>query len=83
MDFCISFRHRDYIYQFDFNGVYKPTDIPNKIPYDFVVWDKNWEREISRTAYKNLMDAITNARFEGLTFKEIYHIDDFELIDIS
>lgn len=29
------------------------------------------------------MDAINHARFEGLTFKEIYDSDNFELIDIS
>ena len=83
MDFCISFRYKNKMYQFDFNGVYKPTDIPGKTPYDFVVWEKDWKYEISRTPYKNLMEAITNARFEGLTFKEIYDSDDSELIDIS
>lgn len=83
MDFCISLKYKDKMYQFDFNGVYKPTNIPGKTKYDFVVWEKDWKREISRKPYRNLMDAINHARFEGLTFKEIYESDDFELIDIS
>lgn len=83
MDFCISIRYKNHIYQFDFDEKSKPTDIPGKTPYKFVIWEKDWEKVISRTWYKNLMDAINYARFEGLTFKEIYDSDDSELIDIS
>ena len=82
IDYCISFIFMGNVYQFDYN-IPNPTNIPGKTPYDFVVWKGKLECEVSRTSYKNLMDAINNARFEGLTFEEVYHSSDSELIDIS
>lgn len=83
MDFCISFKFKNRIYQFDFNGYYEPTDIPGKTPYNVVSWKGDWEEKISIDSYKNLIDAIQNARFDGLSFEEVYKSEESSLIDIS
>lgn len=82
-DFCISFRFKNKIYQFDYPEPPAPTNIPGKTPYDFIEYYGEWEKEEKRISYKNLDEAIKKTRIDGLTFEEVYNSDESELIDIS
>ena len=82
-DYCISFKFRGVIYQFDYPEPPGPTNIPNKTPYDFIVYEGDWKKEISRISFKNLKEAIDNVRIDGLTFEEVYNHEESELIDLS
>lgn len=81
IDWSISFKYKDKIYQFCYweNG---PTDIAGATPYDFLVFDDQWNLE-SAFQYTNLNEAIEKASVGGASFREVYSSEDSELIDIS
>lgn len=82
-DYCISFKFKGMLYQFDYPEPPAPTNIPGKTPYDFIKYEGEWEKELFRISYKNLMEAIEKCRIDGLTFEEVFNHEDSELIDIS
>lgn len=81
MDYCISFKFNDNIYQFDFYFAPKNNDGSTK--YYFVSHGKNWNKNAKKVLFKNLLEAIEKASIEGLTFEEVYNDNNSELIDIS
>lgn len=81
MDYCISFKFRGNIYQFDFYFAPKNDDGTTK--YYFVSHGLDWNKNEKRTLYKNLSEAIKEARIDELTFEEVYNSSESELIDIS
>ncbi len=80
-DFTISFSFKGRYYQFDFVNVLKNKD--GSTAYDFIAYDSDWNSPFVRNRYKNLKDAIDNAKIEGLSFEEVYNSVDSYLIDIS